>query len=248
MSSLHSRFSAFRPARGPREELAAENPHAEEDGQRRPSLIVGLGNPGKQYAATRHNVGAWCVELLARRHGGKFRRQQQVEAATVTIGGRTVNLARPRSFMNVSGPPVAAELRRLHLPPARLLVVYDELDLPAGQLRIRFSGGHGGHNGMRSVIGALGSNDFARIRLGIGRPYDGETPVYDPERVAAWVLSPPPAAGRRMLEELVAQAADAIELAVTEGVEQAMNRFNPPSKGQSSGRPDAPGTGAKPVH
>lgn len=247
MSTLRSRFGAFRPAHGQREEPAAEHPHTEEDGERRPSLIVGLGNPGKQYAATRHNVGAWCVELLARRHGGEFRRQQQVDAATVTIGGRTVHLARPRSFMNESGPPVAAELRRLHLPSARLLVVYDELDLPAGQLRIRASGGHGGHNGMRSVIGALGSNDFARIRLGIGRPYDGETPVYDPERVAAWVLSAPPAAGRRVLEELVAQAADAIELAVAEGAELAMNRFNPPSKSQPSGRTDVPGADAEPA-
>jgi len=241
MNRLGARFGASRTTRSTREDSLAGDALADSpdglDGRRRPALIVGLGNPGKEYRDTRHNVGAWCVELLAKRHGGELKRQQQVNAATVTIDGHTVHLARPRSYMNVSGPPVAAELRRLHLPPPRLLVVYDELDLPAGQLRIRTQGGHGGHNGMRSVIGALGGGDFARIRLGIGRPSDGETPVYDPDRVAAWVLGAPPASDRRVLEEMVARAADAIELAVAEGVDLAMSRFNLPGTGQAKTNP-----------
>jgi PTH1 family peptidyl-tRNA hydrolase len=122
---------------------------------------------------------------------------------------------------------VAAELRRLRVPASELLAVYDELDLPVGQLRLRLEGGHGGHNGMRSLIAALGGGGFPRMRVGIDRPYDDGRPVRDPDRVADWVLSRPSAAEREALESAVERAADAVLLAVREGVELAMTRFNP---------------------
>lgn len=224
---MSPRLGRFDPFRGRRDSTprSLDPPEGEPAGP--PALIVGLRNPGKQYEDTRHNVGAWCIELLARRGGATFARQGGVDAATVLLDGRRLHLALPRSFMNVSGPPVAGELRRLGLTRDRLLVVYDELDLPSGQVRIRPHGGHGGHNGMRSVISAVGGNEFPRIRIGIDRPYDDGQPVRDPDRVADWVLSRPRGEERRLLEEAVARAADAIECAAREDIERAMSRYNP---------------------
>ena len=194
----------------------------------RPVLVVGFGNPGTEYASTRHNVGVWCVRLLVRRYHGQFERHGQMEVARVDIEGHTVHLARPRTYVNLSGPPIAAELRRLKLEPSKLLAIYDELDLPVAQVRMRLQGGHGGHNGMRSLVGVLGQ-EFPRIRIGIDRPYDDGRPVRDPDRIADWVLTPPSVAERERLESAVEQAADAVVLAVTSGVELAMNRVNPGS-------------------
>ncbi len=224
---MRQRFDTFREAvrRRPAPE-SLDGPAEDGDGLQRPALVVGLGNPGEKYATTRHNVGAWCIRLLLKRHGGQLSRQGQMEVTTVSIEGRRVVLGRPRSYMNESGPPVAAELRRLKLHPRQLLVVYDELDLPVAQVRMRASGGHGGNNGMRSLIGAIGSQEFARIRIGIDRPYDNGRPVRDPDRVAAWVLSRPSGEDRERLEAAVERAANAIEDAVREGVEVAMNRVN----------------------
>jgi PTH1 family peptidyl-tRNA hydrolase len=193
----------------------------------RPALVVGLGNPGNEYASTRHNVGAWCVRELARRQGAKFERHGRMDGATIEVQGRRVHLGRPRAYMNESGPPIAAELRRLKLQRGQLLVIYDEIDLPVGQVRIRLQGGHGGNNGMRSIIAAVGGGDFPRIRVGVDRPYDDGRPVRDPDRVADWVLSRPSEAERRVLDTAVQTVADAVELAVIEGVELAMNRYNP---------------------
>jgi PTH1 family peptidyl-tRNA hydrolase len=128
--------------------------------------------------------------------------------------------------MNESGPPVAAEVRRLRIDPSQLIVIYDELDLPVGKTRMRLQGGHGGNNGMRSLIGALGTTEFPRIRIGIDRPYDDGRPVRDPDRVADWVLSAPSAGDRRALEAAVEAVADAIEHAAREGVAAAMNALN----------------------
>ena len=226
---MRQRFSAFRNRvlrPGMREQPA---PPAEEQagGPARPALVVGLGNPGSEYGNTRHNVGAWCVNLLARRHGAQLTRHGTVDAAAIAVDGRALQLARPRVQMNECGPPVAAEARRLRLTTPQLLIVYDDIDLPAGQVRIRPHGGHGGHNGVRSLLDALGDGDFARVRIGIDRPYDGGEPVRDPDRVADWVLSAPAAEERARLDRAVALAADAVELAATEGVDLAMNRFNP---------------------
>ncbi len=201
----------------------------------RPRAVVGFGNPGSEYAQTRHNVGAWCVRLLARQGRAEFERHGKVETATIDVDGRALHVLRPRAYVNESGPPIAAELRRLHVPPAELLALYDELDLPVGQLRLRLGGGHGGHNGMRSLIAALGGGEFARIRVGIDRPYDDGRPVREPERVADWVLARPSAAEREALDAAVERAADAVLTAVREGVEVAMNRFNPPERGAGRG-------------
>ena len=167
------------------------------------------------------------MRVLGRRYGATFERQGRIETATITVEGRTIHLARPRSYVNESGPPIAAELRRLSLDRAQLLVVYDDIDLPVGQLRIRAQGGHGGYNGMKSLLGAVGGGEFSRVRIGIDRPYDDGKPVRDPERVAGWVLAPPSNREREAIEQTLEVASDAIVLAITSGIALAMTRFNP---------------------
>ncbi len=225
--SLKSRFAGFRNARkrGP-VDATEEQPRSEVPFDGRPLLVVGLGNPGGEYGNTRHNVGVWVLNLLAKRHGGALARHGKVDRTTVTIEGREVTLARPRAFMNVCGPPVAAEVRRLKIRPEALLVVYDDLDLPVGRLRLRQTGSAGGNNGMKSLIGAVGSKDFARARIGIDRPYEDGKGVRDPDRIADWVLSPPTPDQRALLDDAVIRAADAIELAIRDGIEAAMGEFN----------------------
>lgn len=222
------RFGQFRRAATRSEERQPSPTEAPPLAERYPVLIVGLGNPGEKYARSRHNVGQWCIRELARRHSVEMHRQGRMEVGRAQIDGRTVHLGRVlSSYYNESGGPIQGELRRLGLGPWQLLVVYDELDLPVAQIRIRAFGGHGGNNGMRSVIAALGSQDFARIRVGIDRPYDDGAPVREPERIASWVLSTPPREQREQLDAAVARAADAIEVAVASGIEASMSRFNP---------------------
>ena len=190
-------------------------------------LIVGLGNPGREYAHSRHNVGYWCLNRLARRQGIAFTKRGRL--ATVGEGrlaGRSVVLAKPRTFVNLSGRSVGHLLRRYRLSPRRLLVVYDDLDLPLGRVRLRPRGAHGGHRGVRSIVEAIGSEDFPRIRIGIGRPeVDGE-PTWEPEAVAAYVLAPMTAEERRVLDEAAATAGEAILCLLAEGVDRAMDRYN----------------------
>jgi len=225
--SLKSRFTGFRDARKRASvEDSEEHPSSEPAFDGRPLLVVGLGNPGSEYGNTRHNVGVWVINLLAKRHGSSLARHGKVDRTTVTIGGREVTLARPRAFMNVCGPPVAAEVRRLHVPPEALLVVYDDLDLPVGRLRLRQTGSAGGNNGMKSLIGSVGSKDFARARIGIDRPYEDGKGVRDPDSIANWVLSAPTPDHRALLDDAVTRAADAIELAVHDGIEAAMGVYN----------------------
>ncbi len=243
--SLKSRFSAF-GSRKPRqadpsaEQQLPEAGAALSDG--RPRLVVGLGNPGAEYGNTRHNVGAWTVNLLAKRHGAPLERHGKIDRASITIDGHEVVIARPRAYMNVCGPPIAAEAKRLNLSAESLLVIYDELDLPVGRLRLRRAGSHGGNNGMKSLIGALGSRDFARARIGVDRPYEDGKGVRDPEKIADWVLSQPTPNQRRLLDAAVERAADAVELAIRNGLDAAMGRFNraesEDSGGTSETRPD----------
>jgi PTH1 family peptidyl-tRNA hydrolase len=223
---LRSRFTSFRAGRARRAHETVEDAPPDTPFDGRPQLVVGLGNPGGDYGNTRHNLGVWVVNLLAKRHGVALRNAGRVDRAEATIDGRQVTLARPRAFMNECGPPVAAELRRLHLSPEALLVVYDDLDLPVGRLRLRQTGSAGGNNGMKSLIGAIGSRDFARARIGIDRPYEDGQGVRDPDRIADWVLSPPTTDQRRLLDQAVVRAADAVEVAVRHGLEVAMARFN----------------------
>ena len=189
-------------------------------------VIVGLGNPGPAYAHNRHNVGYWCVNRLARRHGVSLKARRLAALGEGTIGGAEVLLVKPRTFMNASGHAVSAALRHFRVPPERLLVIYDELDLPLARLRIKAKGGHGGHNGLRSIVSSTGNSDFPRIRIGIGRPHvDGE-PSWEPDVVAAWSLADPPPEEAKALHDAVARAAEAVEAIVREGVEAAMNQYN----------------------
>ena len=234
------RFAAFFRRRGsPRAAPPSGTPAGESRGaagERLPALIVGLGNPGAEYAGTRHNVGARCVALLARRHGTALTRHGRIDRAAIDVGGRRIHVIRPRAYMNESGPPVAAERRRWSLDRAQLLLVYDDLDLPTGRVRVRPGGGYGGNRGVKSVLDALGGRDVPRVRVGIDRPYDDGAPVRDPDRVADWVLSRPSPTERVLLAAAVERAADAVEFAATHGLEAAMRRYN---QDDAAGSPDA---------
>ena len=182
-------------------------------------LVAGLGNPGREYRDTRHNVGFLVAEELARRHGGSFRSKFSALVADIRIDGERVTLLEPQTYMNESGRSVAAAARFYKLPSDALLVLHDEVDLPLGRLQVRRGGGLAGHNGLRSVAAHLGSSDFARLRIGVGRPERG-----DPRPVADFVLSPFPAEAD--VGDIVERAADAVETVVTNGLDEAQQRFN----------------------
>ena len=181
-------------------------------------LVAGLGNPGREYANTRHNVGFMVADELARRHGASFRSKFSGEVAELRLDGR-VALLKPQTFMNESGRSVGAAVRYFKVPPEALLVVHDEVDLEPGRLQARLGGGLAGHNGLRSVAQHLRTGDFLRLRVGVGRPERG-----DRRPVADFVLSP--FAPELDVGSLVARAADAVELVATEGLEAAQQRFN----------------------
>ncbi len=183
-------------------------------GLRADRLIVGLGNPGPEYAGTRHNIGFRIVDILARRWGGKFTPVEESLLAVVSIHGVPVALAKPQTFMNLSGRAVGPLLRRLGLPFSRVMVVYDDMDLPFGTLRMRARGGHAGHKGMRSVLEALGTQNVPRLRFGIGRPPGNMDP-------ADFVLSPFDPEEQEMLPELLERAVQALEIWAEEGFEKA---------------------------
>lgn len=206
---------------------AAERPSEDGASARPIQLVVGLGNPGNAYAKHRHNVGYWTVNRLARRLGIDFtRRSGLVELGEGELDGRRIILAKPRTMMNLSGRAVQQALKVYGLKPEQMIVIYDELDLPAGRVRLRPRGSHGGHNGMRSIVAATGSQEFPRVRIGIGRPRVNGEPTWDPEHVAGWVLAAPGPTDRATLEAAADRAAEAVETALREGVEPAMQRFN----------------------
>lgn len=189
-------------------------------------LIVGLGNPGEQYARNRHNVGFWVVNELARRAGTKLKTQgSTMQIGVGTLAGEKVALAKPKTFMNLSGKAVAQALQWTGAPLDRTIIIYDELDMASGALRIRAGGGHGGHNGLKSVVSAVGP-DFVRVRIGIGRPMRGDEPTWDPEAIAGYVLSNPTGEEKRRLEETASIAADAVEAIIADGWDAAGNRYN----------------------
>ncbi len=189
-------------------------------------VIVGLGNPGPEYSHNRHNVGYWCVNRLARLHGVQLKTRRLAALGEGKIDGRDVLLVKPRTYVNASGQAVSAALRHVKVPPEQLIVVYDDLDLPAGRLRLKAKGGHGGHNGLRSIAGAIGSTDFPRLRIGIGRPHVGGEPTWDPKHVAPYVLGDPHPEDAKVLQEAVGRAAECVEAIISEGVETAMSRYN----------------------
>jgi peptidyl-tRNA hydrolase, PTH1 family len=182
-------------------------------------LVAGLGNPGREYAATRHNVGFMVADELARRLGGSWRAKFSGDLAEVRLNGLRLALLKPQTFMNESGRSVGAAARFFKVEPEDLLVIHDEVDLEPGRLQARLGGGLAGHNGLRSVAQHLGTPEFGRLRIGVGRPERG-----DPRPVADFVLSE--FSPELDVGSLVARAADAVETVATEGLEEAQNRFN----------------------
>jgi PTH1 family peptidyl-tRNA hydrolase len=182
-------------------------------------LVAGLGNPGREYAAHRHNVGQMVADELGRRHGASWKGKFSGRVADVRLDGHRVALLKPETYMNESGRSVGAAVRFYKLPPESLLVVHDEIDFDPGRLQARLGGGLAGHNGLRSIAAHLGTADFLRLRVGVGRPARGDR--RDP---ADYVLSNFEPADDA--ESLVARAADAVETIVREGIEAAQQRFN----------------------
>ena len=183
-------------------------------------LVVGLGNPGSQYAGNRHNVGFFVLDVLGARVGGKFKsHRSRSDVLEGRLAHRRVVLAKPRSYMNESGGPVAALRDFFKVPPDRLVVVHDELDLPYRSLRIKLGGGDNGHNGLRSIARSLGTRDYLRVRFGIGRPPGRQDP-------ADYVLRDFSAAERKDLALHLDRAADAVETLLTAGLDAAQQQFN----------------------
>ncbi|MBU8827647.1 aminoacyl-tRNA hydrolase [Mycolicibacterium goodii] len=183
-----------------------------------PLLVVGLGNPGPAYAKTRHNLGFMVADVLAGRIGSAFKVHKRSGAEVVTgrLAGSSVVLAKPRCYMNESGRQVGPLAKFYSVPPQQIVVIHDELDLDFGRIRLKLGGGEGGHNGLRSVASALGSKDFHRVRIGVGRPPGRKDP-------AAFVLENFTAAERAEVPTMVEQAADATELLIAQGLEPAQN-------------------------
>ena len=197
--------------------------HRERSGTPYDLLVVGLGNPGSEYARTRHNVGADVIDLLGRRHDIRLKADRKVSslAGDGRVGGRRLALAFPTTYMNDSGLAVSQLVRRYGIDDlSGLLIVHDELDLPQGRIKLKVGGGLAGHNGLRSIASHLKSPDFLRIRIGVGKPPGG------PERGADWVLGRVGTRDRAELDVAIAEAADAAEMALDGRFEAAMQRYN----------------------
>ena len=186
-----------------------------------PLLVVGLGNPGPRYATTRHNLGFMVADLLAERMGAKFKAHKKSGSEVVTgrLAGHAIVLGKPRSYMNESGRQVAALVKFYSVVPADLIILHDELDIEFGRIRLKFGGGVAGHNGLRSVAAALSTNDFQRVRIGIGRPPGRKDP-------ATFVLENFRAAERPEVPMICEQAADATELLIKLGLDAAQNQVH----------------------
>ena len=182
-------------------------------------LVAGLGNPGRQYERTRHNVGWLVVDELARRHAASFRSKFSGQLAEARLEDLRLALLKPETYMNESGKSLGAAARFFKVDPDALLVVHDDVDLERGRLQARLGGGLAGHNGLRSIAQALGSNDFLRLRIGVGRPGRG-----DRRSVSDYVLAPFDV--EEDVDELVSRSADAVELMAREGLEPTQARYN----------------------
>ena len=185
-----------------------------------PWLVVGLGNPGPGYAATRHNAGFMVADLLAARMSGRFKAHKAgAEVLEGRIAGQRVALVKPKSFMNLSGGPAVAARNFFKVPLEQIVVVHDELDIDYGRLRLKRGGGDGGHNGLKSITKSLGTKEYLRVRFGIGRPPGRQDP-------ADFVLKPFSSTEAKELELNVDRAADAVEALLTETLEAAQNRYH----------------------
>lgn len=189
-------------------------------------LVVGLGNPGEEYARTRHNVGWWVINELGRRAATQPKTTGSLMAIGVGgLGGQRLALVKPKTYVNLSGKAVAQALQWTGCDTAHTVVVYDDLDMAVGAIRIRAGGGHGGHNGLKSIGQSVGL-EFVRIKIGIGRPIHNGEPSWDPDVVADWVLGAPHGEDRTLLDEAVKLAADAVQAIMTDGTDAAANRYN----------------------
>jgi PTH1 family peptidyl-tRNA hydrolase len=190
-------------------------------------LIVGLGNPGKTYARNRHNVGFQCLTYFARLHSVHFyHRQCQARAGFGKVRDEKLLLAKPGTFVNLSGKSVACLVHKHHIPSGDLLVIYDDLDLPLGKIRLRQTGSSGGHKGMNSIISTLGSEEFPRIRVGIGRPPQVEKQSVSEDAIIHYVLSDFSPQEEAIIKPAIAKVAEAIDCFLTHGIEVAMNKLN----------------------
>ncbi len=206
------RFPGLEALFGPRRERATEEP---------PSLVVvGLGNPGSKYAETRHNIGFWSIDRIAREHSIDVSgRNKATVVGEGTIAERRVVLVRPRTFVNRSGEAATYLLARYRVSPNKLLIIYDDINLPLGKLRLRARGRAGGHNGLKSIIEALGSEEFPRMRIGIGRPSVGTDQI-------SHVIGDMSPEEREVADEMLDRVTQAVSAILTDGIDTAMNRFN----------------------
>jgi len=189
-------------------------------------LIVGLGNPGRTYAHNRHNTGFRCLNYFARFHSIRFdHRQCRAKIGLAELKGEKLLLAKPRTFVNLSGDTVACLVHKHNIPVSDLLVIHDDLDLPLGKIRLRQSGGSGGHKGMNSIISALGSEDFPRIRVGIGRPQAEEQSINE-DAIVDYVLSDFSPHEEAVIKSVIARVSEAIDCFLSQGIEAAMSKFN----------------------
>lgn len=191
-------------------------------------LIAGLGNPGRTYTHNRHNIGFRCLNHLAKLHSIQVKKHQcQSQVGVGRIAGVEVLLAKPKTFVNLSGQAVGSLMRKYKIPVTDLIVIYDDLDLPLGKLRIRLGGSAGGHKGIKSIISALGSKDFCRIKVGIGRPTDGDgNPLSNEDVIVGYVLSNFTPGEDRKIKPTIDTVTEAIDCILAEGVVAAMNKFN----------------------
>jgi PTH1 family peptidyl-tRNA hydrolase len=191
-------------------------------------LIVGLGNPGFLYARNRHNIGFMCINNLAKRRSIKFdRKQGHARTGIGNIAGNRAVLAKPQTYMNASGESVEPLMKKLNVKSDDLIVIHDDLDLPTGKIRLRLGGSSGGHKGIDSIISHIGTQDFYRVRVGIGRPEnDPKSEAVKEDAVIAYVLSDFTSVEREIMEKTIPQVSQAVIDLLTEGITIAMNRYN----------------------
>ena len=191
-------------------------------------LIIGLGNPGRSYANSRHNIGFTCLSYFAKKYGIHFdKKQGKARIGTGEIAGTRVILAKPQTYMNLSGESVSRLIKKFDIKPNDLLVIHDDLDLPLGRIRIRHGGSSGGHNGINSIINNLGSQDFTRLRVGIGRPAENEDTIESSDnKIITYVLSDFTPDEKQAISQVIPIVSEAIHCLLTEGLTVSMNRYN----------------------
>jgi len=197
-------------------------------------IIVGLGNPGSHYRLNRHNIGFRCIDHIADKFSIPIKKRlYNSDTGQGNIDGCEVLLARPRTYVNLSGDAVACLLDKFHVKPGELIVIHDDLDLPAGRIRLRLGGGSGGHRGVKSTIDCIGSPEFNRVRIGISRPGNKGSRYADEDEIVDYVLGNFPPEEKEVIQTAVASVAEAVECILKEGMETAMNKFNKRGAGRN---------------